>query len=315
MYPKNHLVGKSYDGKVAQAGSLVRDGAWLGQAIRATIESPAPVETGDTFDTYQGVAAIGVAINASSVIWGQTYKPAKGWLSSGFYLRTVIGNAYTVYIERGGSLSQILKIENAKISGDTFYPYKLIIPAGKEIKLAVLERQAEPITTDVVASYNYSPYNENAPSSGQITQSNYPFEILRVHVTDNDGIDRSSLISGLGVGDIISNGQRDWSIQSVRDEGDPSYYTFVVSPPNAADIQGIQDITFSTAQVSLITYSVEDNYWLSNYNGQIKGFFGVDTSLDGVTENDNAYRINLVAVEAYLSDDFVILGYSAELGF
>lgn len=315
MYPKNHITGKAYDGKVAQAGMLVMDGAWLGQAIRSTIESPAPIETGESFDTYQGSGMADVAVSASSVIWGQTYNPTKGWLSSGFYLRTVIGNSYTVYIERAGSLSQVLKIENATVSGETFYPYRLIIPAGKEIKLAVLERQAEPITTDVVASYNYSPYNDNAPNSGQITQSNYPFEILRVHVNDNDGIDRESLISNLDVGDIISNGQRDWSIQSIRDEGDPSYYTFVVSPPNAADIQGVQDITFSTAQVTSITYSVEEDYWLTNGGGQIKGFFGVDTGIDGTTENDNAYRINLVAVEAYLSDDFVILGYSAELGF
>lgn len=301
-------------GKQVASGQLVRDGAWLGQAIRTTLETPAPVPTGNEFDTYQGTGLVNESISATSIIWGQSYTPTKGWLSSGFFLGTIIGNSYTVYVERGGSLSEVLQIENATVNGDTFYPYRLIMPEGKEIKLAVVERQAEPLIVDTVASYNYISKSNKVPLAGEFTHSTSPYDVIRINVIDEDGTDRTSVISDLSVGDTVANGDIEWSIQSVIDEGDPSYYAFVVSPPALSAVTGIQDFTFSIAQLSLITYSVDNDYWLSNGDGQIKGFFGSDVGIGGVIENDNAYRINLVAVEAYISDDYAIMAYSPELG-
>ncbi len=307
------LVATVYDGSEVSAGALVRSGAYLAWAKVDTALDPAPVQVGEQVSTYAG-AFDSISVDANTLTFGHSYTLAKDYFVYGFHLHTIEGLSYRVFALKNGVLRELAYISSATITGETFYPYKTVLPAGQQFALVVVKARPDAEETEMTANFTYSPYNDSAPANGYITHSNYPFDKLRVPTTDADGNDVSDLVLGLVSGDSISDGQRNWMISAVSTEGGDAYRTFTITPSVAGDIHGYKAFTFTTKISGEISCPLVADHWANT--DEISGLFGADTglSLDDLEENDNVYGINLVYAEGITSPDHILLACSPEFG-
>ncbi len=313
MFPTKQPRAKIYDGTKVRAGTQVRHGAYLAEAIRTTNRDPMPEEVGEEFDTFDGdsVATELETVIGTSVIWGQVYKLTKAHFIRGFYIELIEGKKYRIFATKNGIVKEIFRIESAAESGVVFYPYNTIVGAGQEFALAALSSLENPETSEMTLNYNYASGKNNAPKAGYIHQSSTA-NTLKIHVTDADGQDQSAALADLDVGDEITDGERTWSILS-EPTLSGSVYTFTISPAVASTTQGLKEFTFTMVSDGALSYPVVNDHWLTHGDGEIKGLFGLDSGIYGLETNENAYRINVVMVEAALSPDHIILSYSPML--
>ena len=101
-----------------------------------------------------------------------------------------------------------------------------------------------PPFTDVIANYNYTKQAALvAPTTGQIIHSNNALDVLRVHLFDADGTDRSPLFAKLLVGDVIYVGTTTWSLQAITHPGS-TWYELYIAPAAQEATSGVIPFTF-----------------------------------------------------------------------
>jgi hypothetical protein len=102
----------------------------------------------------------------------------------------------------------------------------------------------KPPFTDVIANYDYHKQDALvAPATGQIIHANYALDVIRMHIFDADGTDRSATINDLMVGDQILIELTTWSITSLEKAG-ADWWAIYVAPAQQAVPGGLQPVTF-----------------------------------------------------------------------
>ena len=160
------------------------------------------------------------------------------------------------------------------------------------------------------------------PGPGEYSRT-INFSQIKIHKTDSDSVDRSVSLADLKAGDTFnmleqgsSSRFNDYQINSVLDEG--AFITFEVTrtQQNGSVREGrIVDITGFAAQGLLPAPFVRlDNYWdgFDFPDGvlDIQGFEVEDFPPQPADYNNNAYGIDIRAVELKVSDDWDFMALS-----
>jgi len=102
----------------------------------------------------------------------------------------------------------------------------------------------KPPFTDVIANYDYHKQDALvAPTTGQIIHANYALDVIRMHIFDNGGTDRSPTLNDLMVGDQIIIELTTWSITSLEKAG-ADWWAIYIAPAQQAVPSGLQPVTF-----------------------------------------------------------------------
>jgi hypothetical protein len=102
----------------------------------------------------------------------------------------------------------------------------------------------KPPFTDVIANWNYVVQDSLvAPATGEVIHSNYALDVIRMHIFDSDGIDRSPTINDLLVGDVILLELTTWSILSLERAG-ADWWAIYIAPAAQAAVTGVNPFTF-----------------------------------------------------------------------
>ena len=110
--------------------------------------------------------------------------------------------------------------------------------------LVCVAKSPDPTPVEVIASYNYlTPQNPTVPAAGEIQHSRGDPAEMRISYTDQGAVDRTALIQSLTIGDTITDGVLNWSVQANTDQG--TWAAIIVAPANTSTL-GIKDFTFAT---------------------------------------------------------------------
>ena len=288
---------------------------WLMVANKETDERPDPQSIGEPFDVYDGPELNSITSpNSKSILFGMRYSiPTSGYLT-GYRVRTVIGNTYVIYSvlnPTGPSpiITEIIRFTAVKDDWQ-FFALDTFINTGTvfDVVTVVFEPDDAPMTT--IANYNYiTPNNASVPGSGQITHADKELSSLRINVTDDDLIDRTSLLMSISSGDIIVVGDLRWSVQ-----GDGiavgSYYTFSVAPAVQWASDGVQAFSFEVVASVPITYHQNIDYWVADPN--VKGLLSLTGDYDEAiaSPNDTQYGLDIQVQQALVSEDWDFAAHS-----
>ncbi len=302
---------------------MVRDYQWTMIANTQTTERPAPQAIGVAQYLYEGTAPTG-SETVEVVIMGQQYEGDEPFFVTGYRLYTVAGNRYEVIlVEAPGTIDENVQFINSFVASTTgwreFSVARQIIPAGIAFRLLIIVQQPDPAPTITDANYDYlKPTNPSVPATGQIIQSNKTPGVISIHKTDNDATDRSALLTGLKPGDTITSNPATrtvlWSVQAVVDQG--TYVDVTVAPATQSNGMGITPFQFSVVVAQPVTLLRDTNWWVSNQpvGGTIDGLYVEDGSYNDVVINSNAYGVDLLVQEAYISPDWDLVALSGDSG-
>lgn len=307
MVWKNKWVDGTY-----QSNDVIRENEWTMVANKTTTDYPAPLPVGDPFYAYQGNNGIEYPINAKQIIFGNRYTSINTNKFLSFRIYTNIGYNYDVYIVEDPQGSKIIypvinfTAENEGWAELNVNP--LFILPGTEFDIVAIKDEKEPIVTTWQGNWNYTtPNNASTPNSGQISHANKLTNELRIHKTDNDGIDQSANLLSMSIGDKIKSPDIEWNIQNIIDRG--VYISFEILPETQSSLDGVKIFTFETVTPAELKYISDDDYWLSS-SIQGKGIFIADGNYNDIVEDDNAYGIDIKVQQLELSPDWEILAYS-----
>lgn len=306
-----YILGNTYD-----PGSVVRDGEWTMIAVNETSDRPAPQAVGDPYNVYDGTEPT-ATYTAQQIVFGADFTdPDNHFWITGYRIYVVAGNQYEILQVRdpdGAGQATFVNSFTAPATGwREFGLVPVATPAGTKVRLLAIVNQPDPAPVETVANYNYAtPTNTGLPGSGVVQQSTKNPEFLRFNVTDADGTDRTALLLGLQVGDKISTpaGTRttDWSVQSVIDRTSTfnAVDVYVAPALQNANGPGLMAFTFAETTEQPVTVMEDVDYWLGNT--KVRGQFIEDGSYQDVVESDNAYGVDLIIQEAYISPDWQVV--------
>jgi len=276
-----------------------------------TTDRPSPQPSGDPFYLYDGTGMTPAQILAKQVLFGTRYIFAQtGWFS-GIRIYTVIGNHYEIYSISDPTGTPIVNKAAdfvATIDGWTSIATKsTIVLNGTEVDIIAYVNEPDPTPTVTPLNYNYdTPNNNSAPATGGILHANQTAELMNIHKTDDDAVDRSAFLATLEVGDVIEGLGIRWAIQQIVDNG--TYYTFSVSPGTQGTPDGVASFNFETVTATPITYEYEADYNLGNAN--VRGMYGADTAYGDVVPNNNQYGIDILLQAGTVSTDWDLVANS-----
>ena len=291
---------------------VVRDGLWLMAANKDTADRAAPLAVGEP-DYIYGGAGTDEDIQARQVTFGMQLSPAaSGYFIAGFRVYTYTGVRYLVYratVQAGVTATSLVDSFTGAADGwrDVSFP-PLPVASGSLIRALVVATGPDPAPVVTPANYSYqNPQNPQPPDAGESIQSRSNPTLIAFHKTDADGTDRAELLMDLEVGDGIVAGGISWAVQTVTDQGD---YVWVSVQPGAliGAGPGLYQFLFSVITPQPIPVMRDDNYWAPD--SWISGLLAVDGGTGDVVEDDNAYGIDLMAQEAFVSQDWDLLAYS-----
>ena len=303
-------------GDSAVTDDVVLDDGYLMIANQDTNEPAAPDPFGQPFWVYDGTI-LETSDSASQITFGNRYPINSTGYISGYRVYIVTGNHYNIYTvvdPLGIPIINQLSDFTATTTGWVSLALTPIFVGGSVVvDLVAVVNEPAPTPVTVVAEYIYSaPQNASPPANGEIIQGRSTPDVMRISYTDNDAIDRTALIQGLSIGDIIiaANGGQ-WTVQGNTDAGS---YAFINVSPASVGGTGTQDFTFETVAPTPITYAHDLNYWSASSFPAVEGLLGVDTAYGDIVPNDNAYGVDILVQYASVSDHWDFLAYTDAAG-
>ena len=293
---------------------VVRDGSWTMIANTETSQRPAPQPVGNPTAFYTGASPTRAA-TVKSVTYGTRYQFTTPKLVDRLRAYVVTGNDYVVYlIEDPGGTDVIREIISFTARQTGWVDLNLapaVFNANAIFELVVVAQEPDPTPTIFTGDWNYiTPNNASVPASGQVTHADKLQSQLRVHKTDDGGMDRSADLATIVAGDIIRAQGIRYSVSQVSDQG--AYINFDVAPAIQGASDGVTTFTFETVTSSPVTIVDDVDWWLTNGGGQAQGLF----AQDGATPvlDNSAYGIDLYVQDVSVSSDWDVVSYSGDSG-
>jgi hypothetical protein len=299
--------------KEYSSGHVVRDGDWTMVANKRTNDTAAPYPIGGTKTTFAGTMTPYSNL-AKTIVYGQRFTNSSGAkILNGFKLDTISGYHYRLFTVLNPEQQQIINEQVEFVSNVTgiseFAITSTLLAINQVLDVVVQVDQPDPTPTQWTGNWNYTtPQNNAIPVAGQIVQSNALVTSFRINVVDSDAINRSIDLSTLDVGDRISDGAFQWTIDSIVNNG--TWYDLNVSPGLQSSPDGVREFIFNSIAPSNIDIGIDTDYWLSNPNTQ--GLFIADGEYEDVIPNNNAYGIvDVIYQDAYISADWDVVSSGA----
>lgn len=297
------IEGGFVQGNTYFKGDEVSDGSNISECLLdGTTSSPYVAPSGTPEYVFDGTIAV-TTQSAKQVYFGNRYASAtEPFYVTGYRIYTTIGNRYRViYIKDPTGVpvfEEVLTFIASETGWRVFVIDPLAFSAGVTFDMVALTTEPDPSAVEVIASYNYlTPQNPVTPAAGEIQHGRGSPDQMRISYTDDDLTDRTALIQGLSIGDTITDGNINWTVQSNTDN---TTWALITVTPATNSTAGTKDFTFGTTTATPIEIPADNNYWSGSAYPAIQGIIGVDVAYEGVTLNDNAYGIDLLVQGAYI---------------
>lgn len=296
-----------------EKNDMVKDGAYTSIANKYTEDRAAPQEEGDEHYTFEGTL-VNTQSTAKQVINGIRVSAQNDGFLKGYRIDVIAGERYQVYsvLDPLGvkQVTELASFEADTTGWKSLGLSPVLVNSGTVFDIVVIISEPDASLSTWVGDWNYLiPTNEATPAAGQMIHANKGSDTIRVSKTDNNSGDRSAELLALTNGDIIEGAGVRWVIQSVSDDG--TYVTFGVSPQTQGT-PGVNTFSFETVAATPLSYGVDTDYWLGNPAAE--GLFIADGSYDDIVPNDNAYGVDLLIQDAYISPDWDVVAISGESG-
>ena len=315
--------GKWVDGEYKK-NEVVTAGLWTRVALEDTDESAGIFPIGEAVEIVDLPAAAPAwaeqSVNTASLIVGQRITPAgSGYiLAAEYYIpASTIGFSCELWfvVNPATAPEFIVIVPEFIITAGTAGSFiqvglgNIVVPAGITFDIVAMFK---PVTGATTFTYDWDYVRNNGtPGSGEaFHHSGGGSDELVFHEDDDGGTDRSSDLNNIGAGSTIKmlTDNFVWEVLSVSKAG--NIYTFIVDPPNRASA-GMSGFEFTYVGQLPVPYYVSAGHYSTITN--IKGFLstsGYDPISSPPTLNDDAYGINLLIQDAYISDKWDTVAYS-----
>lgn len=296
------------------ANTMVSNDGWLMCANKDTCEAAVPQPIGQEFWSYDGDSPSS-SVSAKQIIFGSRYTSIyHNWLYA-YRIFTVSGNNYDIYTVKNPTsnriIENIMSFTSTKDGWIQFTVANVFVQAGETFDVLAVVREPDPAPTTNTANYNYqTPNNPAVPAQGSIQHSNKESNVMSISYVDSDGGGMTGVVQGLTVGDVISDGNIDWAVQSNVDMG--SYADIGVAP----SLQGneeIKEFSFEITTAVPITRMLDTDYWLTSPY-QVQGLYNEDGGYDDIVPDNNAYGIDLLAQNSSVPEDWDVMAVSEPIG-
>lgn len=302
----NKVVWKGvWSGGTYQKNDMVLDGVWTMVANKETTDIAAPQKVGVTEDLYSPNNPSISGTTAKQVVFGMQYSGDQPYWINSYRVFVIAGNDYNIVLVKdpyGANEATFLNIFRATVTG--WRDFGLVprpVASGTTFQLMAIVQEPDPTPTITDIDYNYQKFNNwTAPSTGQIVHANKRLQVLSIHHSDQDSIDRTAFLNSLVAGDIISVGNTNWSVQNNVDVG--TYNDITVAPATQASVSNVQTFSFETVTATPISIGIDPNFWSGST--LIKGVYIKNGNWDNAVVDDNQYGIDIGIQNASLSPDW-----------
>ena len=308
MHWQGQWVAKTYN-----PGMVVADKGWTMVANKATSDSAAPYGFGDNKYVADGAIYSDLTDTVKNVIYGtrikQTLEPK---FIRGYKIDVVDTFNYKVYTVVNPLSANPVITQRSSLTATATETIELSlpatpVPAGASFDVVVVITEPDPTPTEWTGVWDYdTPNNPGIPAAGTVSHANNLLGELRVSTTDNAAGDRYTELSLLSAGDTVSDGTSFWTITNIVDN--TTWFAFTVSPSTQSNSDGVRTFTFGTTTPTAITIGQSADFYVGVDN--VKGIFAVNGGWVDVVENDNAYAIDILYQDAYVSNDWDVVAYT-----
>jgi len=302
----NKVVWKGeWSGGTYQKNDMVLDGVWTMVANKETTDVAAPQRVGSVKELYSPNNPSISGTTAKQIVFGMQYSGDQPFWLEGYRTYVIAGNDYNIILIKdpnGANEATFLNLFRATVTG--WRDFGLVprpVASGTTFQILAIVKEPDPTPTTTDIDYNYQkPSNWSAPLSGQIVHAGKRLQVLSIHHIDQDSIDRTTFLNSLVVGDIISVGDTNWSIQNNVDIG--TYNDISVAPALQASVSNIQTFSFETVTATPISIGIDPNFWSGST--LVKGVYIKNGNWDDAVIDDNQYGIDITVQNASLSPDW-----------
>lgn len=295
--------------------NVVKEAGYTMVANKVTEDYPAPQPIGEESYVYGLDNLLALQENTKSLLFGSRYNnPDEALFIKGWRIYTTVGNKYVVYLVEdplgADKTTQILSFTSTTDGWNTFNS-DVLIAQNTTLDLVAVVQEPDPTPTITTTSYDYLlTTNVTPPALGQITHASKDLQTLSINKTDDNSVDRTTLLLNLAIGDIINGASQNWSVQSKTDQG--AYWDFTIAPASQGFPAGVQDFDFQTVDPTPITYDRDLDYWAVNPN--VSGLISLTGDYDSKTVDNSQYGMDLKIQEVNISEDWDVMAVSATTG-
>ena len=292
--------------------AMVRQGDWLVIANKDTTEQPV---TAALDAVYLGESSTLTSQGTQSEpVWytGQKYTWQDGGFFEGYRFRVPNDSASFEYaLFARATASDGSQVVSQPISWQTFVgagtdwitvpqPVTVWTPGTTlEVYLGV-RSVAQPNTFTA----NWDVFNSNTtPASGEANFRSSGTEI-RVNYFDKLGANQAGNLVAVAPGGTLQFAGEEWTITSVTDSG--TYVEYGLAPVQGRPSEAERSLTFSWGDADPLPVDADTTFWSGSTN--IRGLQGTD--LDGLTETDGQYGVDILLREVVVSDDWDVMAVS-----
>ena len=299
-------------GQTYNKNDMVTQNGWLGVVTAAnTTDGPEPVATGveDWIIDLNGTWAPVQSTISEEAYWtGNVYQFAAGLYVLGYRI-WLPDNSQNFQFQVWAALNlntpnerivQIASVPNGVATGQWVEvgTGTLVVAPGTTLHMLKLTLAA---TLSETFSANWDVKNTNgSPGEGEANFQSNETEI-RVHKTDDDGIDQTANLEAVEVGGTLSFGGSTWTITEVDIRG--SHVRYHIEPAQGRPSENTYSLTFSWGSVEDIPFVTDADYW--SPVGPIRGCQG--TSIRNLDLDDDAHGVDVYVQQVVVSDDWDIM--------
>ena len=303
---RTKAIGNFVQGNTYFKGDEVFDGSDVSECrLDGTTSEPFVSPVGTPEYVYKGTGMANTPTLASQVIFGNRYTNAtQPMYITGYRLNVVAGNKYVVNLVIDPLGTPIIETLTSFIAGSSGWIELAVnavaVEAGFTIDLICTVSLPAPVPIVVTALYDYqTPQNAIDPLPGEIQHGRSQQDQMRISYTDDVGGDRTGLISGLSIGDTITDGVINWAVQSNSPQGT---WGLIGVAPASVSVANIKNFDFETVAPSSLSVPSDPAYWPTSPTPSVLGLLGVDVPYGGVLTDTNAYGTDLLVQPAYIPD-------------
>ena len=312
MHWQGQWISKTYS-----PGMVVKDRGWTMVAKVTTNDVAAPYGVGAEKYLAAGATYAPLADTVKNVVYGtRVLNTVEPKFILGYKIDVIDTFSYRIFsvsnpLSATPTFNELTSFTATATETRTAYIPRTPLNSGGSFDIVADIKEPDPTPTVWTGDWVYdTPPANGIPLNGNVVQANVNQASLRISVIDNAAADRTAELAALSAGDTIGDGSSLWTITQSVDN--TTWFDFTVSPNQQSPTDGLRTFTFSTTTPTAITIGRDLDFFVGDAN--VRGLLVTDGGWEDLVEDANAYSIDILYQDAYVSPDWEVVAFSGSNG-